>query len=212
MAKCKAEVDAQLAPLGNERSAYSITEVEASLPYLRQCIKENFRITPVFTMPLARRVLDPAGVVIGGRHIPQGVRATGAPLCHMPSSLTSSQTSIAVCNHAFHHNPAVWGEDHNTFDPSRWDKPETAARARYLMHFGLGGRQCIGKTVAQTNIYKLSSTLLREFEFELAGASGGVADVEKGNRTGKQLPELVSVGISDLQHPLMVRAKKRTTG
>ncbi|KAF2107470.1 putative benzoate 4-monooxygenase cytochrome P450 [Lophiotrema nucula] len=191
MAKCVAEIDDRLQPLLN-RPAYSVTEVESSIPYLRQCIKENFRITPVFTMPLARRVMDPQGVVIGGEHIPQG-------------------TSVAVCNHAFHHNPAVWGDDHNIFDPSRWDKPETAARSRYLMHFGLGGRQCIGKTVAQTNIYKLSSTLLREFALELVEASEQPVDVEKGFFNRHHLPELVSVGISDLKYPLMVRAKKRVS-
>ncbi|KAI0145157.1 cytochrome P450 [Xylariaceae sp. FL1272] len=182
MRKCVEEVDSQLPPLSEDKPAYSVTEVESSLPYLRQCIKENFRITPVFTMPLARRVTAPEGVVISGRHIPQG-------------------TSIAVCNHAFHHNPAVWGRDHNIFDPERWNAPETAARGRYLMHFGLGGRQCIGKTLAQTNVYKLTSTLLREFEFSL---------VETERPGYGELPELVSVGISDLKNPLMVRIKTRT--
>ncbi|CAN9386777.1 unnamed protein product, partial [Alternaria alternata] len=146
MAKCVTEIDSQLPALCEDKPAYTLAEVEASLPFLRKCVKENFRDTPVFTMPLARRVLTPEGVTIGGEYIPFG-------------------TSIAVCNHAFHHNPAVWGDDHAIFDPDRWDQPETAARGRYLMHFGLGGRQCIGKTLAQTNIYKLTSTLLREFAF-----------------------------------------------
>ena len=75
------------------------------------------------------------------------------------------------------------------------------------MHFGLGGRQCIGKTVAMTNIYKTVSTLLREFEFELA-------DREKqsqtlGNGFQGKIPEMISVGISDLASPFMVRAQKR---
>ncbi|KAI0974698.1 cytochrome P450 [Xylaria arbuscula] len=182
MKKCVDEVDSQLTPLSEDKPAYSVAEVESSLPYLRQCIKENFRITPVFTMPLARRVTAPEGVVIAGRHIKQG-------------------TSIAVCNHAFHHNPAVWGDNHNIFDPSRWNAPEIAARGRYLMHFGLGGRQCIGKTLAQTNIYKLTSTLLREFEFSL---------VEAERPARGKLPELMSVGISDLKNPMMVRVKART--
>ncbi|KAF7671296.1 cytochrome p450 [Alternaria burnsii] len=147
MRKCVTEIDSQLPALCEDKPAYALAEVEASLPFLRKCVKENFRDTPVFTMPLARRVLTPEGVTVGGEHIPFG-------------------TSIAVCNHAFHHNPAVWGDDHAIFDPDRWDQPETVARGRYLMHFGLGGRQCIGKTLAQTNIYKLTSTLLREFAFE----------------------------------------------
>ena len=75
------------------------------------------------------------------------------------------------------------------------------------MHFGLGGRQCIGKTVAQTNIYKLASTLLREFEFCLADTDEQEA-VSRGDFRGV-LPPLISVGISDLEGPLMVRAKRR---
>lgn len=75
------------------------------------------------------------------------------------------------------------------------------------MHFGLGGRQCIGKTVAQTNIYKLISTLLSEFTFQLADPNE-VARVENGLCRGK-LPSLISVGISDLEQPLMVKASRR---
>lgn len=112
-----------------------------------------------------------------------------------------------MCNHAFHHNPDVWGADHDVFAPSRWDDPELARRARFLMHFGLGGRQCIGKAVAQANIYKLASTLLREFAFELADA-GERVQVDEGAFVGR-LPGLVSVGVSDLEKPLMVRARVR---
>ncbi|KAK0377918.1 isotrichodermin C-15 hydroxylase [Colletotrichum limetticola] len=189
LSKCVQEVDENLTSLDNGKNAYSITEVESSLPFLRTCVKENYRITPVFTMPLARRVTAPEGIMVAGRHIKQG-------------------TSVAVCNHAFHHNPQVWGDDHGVFDPSRWDQPETAARARYLMHFGLGGRQCLGKTLAQSNIYKLTSTLLREFDFQLADP------MERGLATNGSfhgvLPDLISVGVSDLAGPLMVTASART--
>lgn len=80
-------------------------------------------------------------------------------------------------------------------------------KTRYLMHFGLGGRQCIGKSVATANIYKLTSTLLAEFRFELADRQEQ-ADSEKGEYQGK-IPELISVGISDLKDPLFVRASLR---
>lgn len=76
------------------------------------------------------------------------------------------------------------------------------------MHFGLGGRQCLGKTIAQTNIYKLSSTLLREYDFQLADPVE-VEHVQRGEYEGK-LPQMVSVGISDLKEPLMVKARKRS--
>lgn len=76
------------------------------------------------------------------------------------------------------------------------------------MHFGLGARQCIGKTVTTTNIYKLMSTLLREFSFELADAQK-IAEVQKGLYVGR-VPEMLSVGISDLKGPLLVKAKARS--
>ncbi|CRK36878.1 hypothetical protein BN1708_007223 [Verticillium longisporum] len=191
LAACAREVSDSLPPLDDDRPAYSITQVETHLPYLRACVRENFRLTPVFTMPLERRVMEPEGVFISGRHIQQGM-------------------DVAVCSHAFHHNPRVWGDDHDVFDPSRWDDDATAARARYLMHFGFGSRQCIGKTLALSNIYKLAATLLREFEFEMANAEERQVAARGGFR-GK-LPEMISVGVSDLKGPLMVTAKVRNAG
>lgn len=65
------------------------------------------------------------------------------------------------------------------------------------MHFGLGARQCIGKSLATANISKLVSALLAEFRFELATPEEACAE---------RMPGLVSVGISDLEGPLYVRA------
>lgn len=77
------------------------------------------------------------------------------------------------------------------------------------MHFGLGGRQCIGKTIATTNIYKVMSTLLRSFEFELPNEQERAA-VERGMFKGL-VPRMVSVGVSELEAPLMVKARLRPT-
>jgi predicted class III extradiol MEMO1 family dioxygenase len=74
MRRCIEEIDSNLPVLEPTESAYSVTAAESSLPFLRNCVRENFRITPVFTMPLARRVMDPAGITIEGNHFPQGVR------------------------------------------------------------------------------------------------------------------------------------------
>jgi len=75
------------------------------------------------------------------------------------------------------------------------------------MHFGLGGRQCIGKTMATTNIFKVVATLLRCFKFELADERER-GEVERGQWRGK-LPELISVGVSDLREGLWVKATVR---
>jgi cytochrome P450 len=88
LAKCVSEIDDKLKPLEEGQAAYSVTEVETSLPYLRQCVRENFRITPVFTMPLARRVVAPERIVIAGRHLKQGVShgPFAISICHVADS------------------------------------------------------------------------------------------------------------------------------
>ena len=84
-------------------------------------------------MPLARRIVDRAGVTIEGQHFPQGVSSIESQTC-FPQGLTTicTRTSVDVCNHAFH-NPVVWGEDHNTFYPNRWDDPNTAPSVGALL-------------------------------------------------------------------------------
>lgn len=93
------------------------------------------------------------------------------------------------------------------------------------MHFGLGGRQCIGKTIATTNIFKLTSALLQDFEFELVEPSNAshylgkqssrncdsteyILGDGKSSRTS-DVPQMVSVGISDLEADLMVTCRSR---
>lgn len=75
------EIDTQLPALLPDQSAYPIATLESSLPYTRDCIKENFRITPVFTMPLARRVMAPEGITIDGRYFPRGVSTPPETAC-----------------------------------------------------------------------------------------------------------------------------------
>ena len=53
--------------------AYLIEGLEENLPYTMACIQENFRINPVFTMPLMRRVTAVGGISIGEHVVPKGV-------------------------------------------------------------------------------------------------------------------------------------------
>lgn len=56
---------------GGKETSYS--GLESKLPYTMACIRENFRITAVFNMPLPRLVTDCKGVTICGYHVPPGV-------------------------------------------------------------------------------------------------------------------------------------------
>lgn len=53
--------------------SYAIEGLEQSLPYTMACLQENFRINPVFTMPLPRKVAIPGGMDIDGHAVPQNV-------------------------------------------------------------------------------------------------------------------------------------------
>lgn len=56
-----------------DQGAFSFLGLEKMLPFMTACIRENFRHSPVFTMPLTRTVMDSAGLFIDGERIPQGV-------------------------------------------------------------------------------------------------------------------------------------------
>ncbi|ODM19222.1 hypothetical protein SI65_05839 [Aspergillus cristatus] len=80
------EIESTLPPLADDQIAYPIQGLESSLSYLMACVRENFPINPVFTMPLWRRVGRPGGLEIGKYHIPYG-------------------TNICISNYVLHHTP-----------------------------------------------------------------------------------------------------------
>lgn len=65
------ELDKELFPLPH--GVYEYSGLESKLTYTMACIRENFRKTPVFTMPLPRVVAQKRGTEISGSHIPEGV-------------------------------------------------------------------------------------------------------------------------------------------
>ncbi|KAJ5639183.1 uncharacterized protein N7484_007045 [Penicillium longicatenatum] len=142
------ELDQKLPPLRDNQVSYPIQGLETSLSYTMACVRENFRLNPVFTMPLWRQVGYPGGVEIAGHYIPEG-------------------TSVCISNYVLHHNPGIWGADHEEFKPDRWlDENYNKEKGRYLIPFSIGHRMCIGRNLAMTNILKTITTLLVRFEFE----------------------------------------------
>lgn len=66
-----AELESDLPALAEGVHPY--TGLDNRLPFTMACIRENFRMDPVFTMPLPRVVTKVEGMEIDGELIPQGV-------------------------------------------------------------------------------------------------------------------------------------------
>ncbi|KAK3624134.1 hypothetical protein LTR56_021167 [Elasticomyces elasticus] len=168
-----AEIDERLPALKPEQAAYSMVGLEEKLDFVNACIRENYRKDPVATFNMTR--VPPKDAFVDGHHVPAG-------------------TQCSVNIHALHHNPALWGHDHNLFNPNRW-YGEQAANTEWLNPFSVGRRSCVGRNLAQTNVLKMATTLLRAYDFEFLNTDEPIV--------------MVSHGDSDLRTPVMVRCKRR---
>lgn len=100
------------------------------------------------------------------------------------------QTICGMTNYALQHNPAIWGTDHDTFNPDRWlADGYTKEKLNYLMPFGMGNRSCIGRNVAMINIMKCVTMIGRHYTLEAMDQD-------------EQL-EMETVGIGEKKGPLM---------
>lgn len=104
---------------------------------------------------------------------------------------------MSISNYSLHHNPSIWGPDHDQFKPDRWLASDTTSqdKLQYLMPFGAGHRMCIGRNIATINIVKIVTTLLRIYNFEV---------VEKDERL-----DIMTVGIGEKEGPLWCRVSQR---
>lgn len=107
----------------------------------------------------------------------------------------NNKTGLFSLNHVVHHNPAIWGKDHDVFNPSRFYDQEGEKLQRFLSPFSMGHRMCIGRNMAMTNMLKLVATTFKCYELEM---------VEP-----KQVISTISVGISEKEGPLLCRVRRR---
>lgn len=121
------------------------TENTKSMPYLRACIKESLRITPITP---ANFRLTGCDIVLSNYQVPKG---TGVSMGMMP--LTNSD---------------VYFPQSSEFMPERWLKsgegacPHAKGTNPFVyLPFGFGPRTCIGKRIAEMEMETLLARLIR---------------------------------------------------
>lgn len=146
--------------IDNAKVAFPVSWKDAqSLVYLDAIFKEALRVHPP-TSILLERVVSPAGLTLpDGRSLKPG-------------------TIVGMNGWTINQNEEVFGKDAQTFNPDRWLKSDEEshgdfqARVKRMrqadISFGYGMRSCMGKSIAQLEIYKLVPTLFGLFDVKLA--------------------------------------------
>ncbi|XP_011627757.2 cytochrome P450 734A1 isoform X1 [Amborella trichopoda] len=84
---------------------------------------------------------------------------------HLPKS-----TQLYLPIAALHHDPELWGDDTDTFNPDRFSEGPSAARKHpaAFIPFGFGPRTCIGQSLAIVEAKVVLAMLLGRFAFEVS--------------------------------------------
>lgn len=123
------------------------------LPLLRCVLKETLRMFPV--LPGNGRITQ-EDMVVGGYFIPSG-------------------TQLALCHYTTSHDGAVFDRP-GEFQPCRWMRRTVTERVDNfaVIPFGYGVRSCVGRRIAELEIYLALVQLLQAFEIQLPPETGPI--------------------------------------
>ncbi|XP_069121991.1 probable cytochrome P450 CYP44 [Argopecten irradians] len=122
---------------------YITLDVLNKLSYLKACFKESFRLYPLNLD--VKRILD-TNIAIGGYQIPAG-------------------TVIEMCSFVHQWSPEYF-DDPMEFRPERWLRGSKYFRNHHpfiVIPFSHGPRMCIGRRIAEQDMYVMMAKLLNTF-------------------------------------------------
>ncbi|XP_037542222.1 sterol 26-hydroxylase, mitochondrial [Nematolebias whitei] len=135
-------------------SAAEVTQ----MPYLRAVIKETLRMYPVVSFNA--RIMMEKPTTVGGYQFPKN-------------------TTFTFCHYAISHNENTFPQSF-TFKPERWlrdgrQKPNPFGS----IPFGFGVRACVGRRVAELEMYLLLFQLIRQFELKPGPRTGEIKSINR---------------------------------
>ncbi|CAG8765479.1 38763_t:CDS:2, partial [Gigaspora margarita] len=117
------------------------------LNYLECVFKETLRIVPPVPALFRSTSKDE---VMNGYVVPKG-------------------TPMLIGIYAIHHDPSIWGDDADQFNPSRWLDPVIKSKVTNsnFLPFSAGPKSCLGMKMAHLEFKAILSVIIRNFEFKL---------------------------------------------
>ncbi|TRY85084.1 hypothetical protein DNTS_023038 [Danionella cerebrum] len=125
------------------RSIPTAADVGA-MPLMKAVMKEILRLYPV--IPANARVITDKDVEVGGYVIPRN-------------------TLITLCHYATSRDPKHF-QDPDSFRPERWMLRSEGVHPYASVPFGVGKRSCIGRRIAELEVYLALARILMHFSVE----------------------------------------------